>query len=160
MLYYKIGNLLDAPQKIIAHQVNCKGKMGSGIAKQIREKYPIVYEQYMQFYNWDLEKGVLPKTLGGQACFIKVNDNREVVNLYGQVDYGYDGKRYTNYALLSLALNEMFYLLKENGNTEVAIPYKMGCDRGGADWNIVEKLLEDFSNLYGVDVYIYSLNNY
>lgn len=160
MLHYKVGNLLDAPQKVIAHQVNCQGKMGSGVAKAIRDKYPIVYEQYMSFYNWNLQKNMPPKMPGGQAAFIKVNDNREVVNLYGQVDYGYDGKRYTNYALLSLALNEMFYLLKENDDIEVAIPYNMGCDRGGADWHVVEALLEDFSNLYNIDVYIYSLEGY
>lgn len=160
MLHYKVGNLLDAPQKVIAHQVNCRGKMGSGIAKQIRDKYPIVYEQYMSFYSWNLGINQPPKMLRGQADFIKVNDNREVVNLYGQIDYGYDGKRYTSYALLSLALNEMFYLLKENDDIEVAIPYNMGCDRGGADWRVVEALLEDFSNLYGIDVYIYSLEGY
>lgn len=34
MLLYRIGNLLNAPQKVIAHQVNCQGKMGSGVAKQ------------------------------------------------------------------------------------------------------------------------------
>ena len=28
MLLYRIGNLLNAPQKVIAHQVNCQGKMG------------------------------------------------------------------------------------------------------------------------------------
>lgn len=31
---------------IICHQVNCQGVMGSGIAKQVREKYPVVYRDY------------------------------------------------------------------------------------------------------------------
>jgi hypothetical protein len=113
----------------------------------------------MYFYNLNIEK-TPSKCLGGQAFFIKIDDNREVVNLYGQIGYGYDGKRYTNYVLLFLALNEMFYLLQEDQEVEVAIPYKMGCDRGGADWKIVEALLEDFSKLYGINVYIYSLNGY
>ena len=38
MLHYRVGNLLNAPQKVIAHQVNCQGKMGSGVAKAIRDK--------------------------------------------------------------------------------------------------------------------------
>lgn len=34
MLLYRIGNLLNAPQKVIAHQVNCQGKMGGGVEWQ------------------------------------------------------------------------------------------------------------------------------
>lgn len=34
------GNLLDAPFQFIAHQVNCRGVMGAGLAKQIKQKYP------------------------------------------------------------------------------------------------------------------------
>lgn len=34
MLYYKTGDLLDAPQTYIAHQVNCQGKMGAVLQKQ------------------------------------------------------------------------------------------------------------------------------
>ena len=37
-VYFKIGNLLDAPVDYICHQVNCQGRMGSGIAKQIKAK--------------------------------------------------------------------------------------------------------------------------
>ncbi|WP_411668007.1 hypothetical protein [Bacillus subtilis] len=33
------GDLLEAKENIIAHQVNCKGVMGSGIALQIKKKY-------------------------------------------------------------------------------------------------------------------------
>lgn len=38
------GNLLDSTTDIICHQVNCQGKMSSGVAKAIREKYPKVYD--------------------------------------------------------------------------------------------------------------------
>ena len=40
------GDLLDAKETIIAHQVNCQKRMNSGVAKAIREKYPIVFERY------------------------------------------------------------------------------------------------------------------
>mgnify|MGYP002508800364 CR=1 FL=1 len=38
---YKIvnGNLLDATEAMICHQVNCQGAMNSGVAKGIRNKY-------------------------------------------------------------------------------------------------------------------------
>lgn len=40
------GNILDAEEDIICHQVNCKGVMGAGLAKQIKSKYPNVYKDY------------------------------------------------------------------------------------------------------------------
>lgn len=37
-----------APQTRIAHQVNCRGKMGSGVALAIKQKYPEVYQKYSE----------------------------------------------------------------------------------------------------------------
>lgn len=37
-------DLLEFKCDIFCHQVNCQGRMGSGIAKQIRNKYPIVFD--------------------------------------------------------------------------------------------------------------------
>ena len=43
------GNLLDSDATVICHQVNCQGKMNSGVAKAIRNKYPRVYEEYVGY---------------------------------------------------------------------------------------------------------------
>ena len=40
------GNLFDSHAHIIAHQVNCQGAMNSGVAKQVRERFPHVFEMY------------------------------------------------------------------------------------------------------------------
>lgn len=40
------GDILQASEDIIGHQVNCQGVMGAGLAKQIRNKYPHVYDEY------------------------------------------------------------------------------------------------------------------
>ena len=44
------GNILTFPERdedtIICHQVNCKGVMGAGLAKQIRDKWPVVFDEY------------------------------------------------------------------------------------------------------------------
>ena len=62
MIKYKIGDLLTAPQKCIAHQVNCQGVMGSGVAKAIRNEYPKVYKEYKEFSNYwtRTNKAMLP----------------------------------------------------------------------------------------------------
>ena len=79
MLHYRNGNLLNASQKVIAHQVNCQGKMGSGAAKAIRDKYPKVYETCLNTCAYNLSNGNSPEHLGGEIEFVKINDNREVV---------------------------------------------------------------------------------
>ena len=38
MIIEKQGNLMQANAWIVAHQVNCKGVMGAGVAKQIRNQ--------------------------------------------------------------------------------------------------------------------------
>ena len=42
MVNYVKGNLLESDCDYICHQVNCQGVMNSGIARQIREKWPII----------------------------------------------------------------------------------------------------------------------
>lgn len=51
MLKFEKGNIVTGDYLIFCHQVNCKRKMGSGLARQIRNKYPEVYSEYMKIEN-------------------------------------------------------------------------------------------------------------
>jgi len=132
------GNLFDTTAPIIAHQVNCQGKMGSGVAKQVREKYPLVYAQYLKFYSvfrlGDLQK-----------VYIDDTNSKSVVNIFGQDKYGYDGNKYTNLAALTKGLFNLYNHTKKSKhitNKRIAIPYNMGCDRGGESWDKVFYILQ------------------
>ena len=46
-IVFKNGDMFSSTANILCHQVNCMGRMGSGIAKTVREKFPNVYEAYM-----------------------------------------------------------------------------------------------------------------
>ena len=139
-LIYKTGNLLDAQTDVIAHQVNCQGVMGSGVAKQIKEKWPNVYKKYTYHVNesYLLEKGPLL----GQCQLVEILDNKYVANLFGQNRFGYDGKRYTSYDGIYNALTSLAVQMMDNGMESVAFPYKMSSDRGGADWDIILAMIE------------------
>lgn len=50
------GNILDAPENIIVHQVNCKGVMGAGLALQIKSKYPKAFTEYIKLLDWTQEE--------------------------------------------------------------------------------------------------------
>lgn len=138
---YKVinGDLLNAHVDFICHQVNCQGKMGSGVAKAIRDKYIAVYEQYRAYVNKVVDKSKLL----GHVQFIQVSNDPEVkpyyvVNMFTQLDFGYDGKQYTSYEAFKMALAE---INKNCAGYEVAFPWKIGCVRGGADWNTVLNMI-------------------
>ena len=126
-------DIFESGADIICHQVNCQGVMGSGIAKQVREKFPWVYATYKETCN-------SAKTLMGLAQGVYINETQKIINVFGQKNYGYDGKCYTDYNALRYAFENINRWYK--GKT-IAIPYLMGCHRGGGDWNIVYKMIEE-----------------
>ena len=139
MLKQVKGNIFDALHGMICHQVNCQGVMGSGIAKDIKKKFPTVFIEYSKLiYSWGKENcfgkcqivEITPKTLF-------------IVNLFGQFYYGRD-KRYTDYGALSSALASLSVWHKTNchPNFPVFIPFNMGCSNAGGDWREVYNIIE------------------
>lgn len=151
-VHYKIGNLLDAPVDYICHQVNCQGRMGSGIAKQIRERWPVVYEAYITLYN---TKGIdVRYELLGEIQVVNVESNRNIINMFGQESYGYDGRRYTSYDAFWACLGEIKEKVPKG--SKIGFPYKIGCGLGGANWQVIFQMIME---VLGEDyqVYIYTL---
>lgn len=146
MREYKIisGNLLNADVDFIAHQVNCKGVMGSGVAKAIKERYPRVYSEYRAFYEKFISYSSETSHMLGKVQFIPIYDSYNpkkpfyCVNMFTQNGYGYNGKQYTSIAAMRIALQEINNQCK--GYT-VGFPWMVGCVRGGADWNEVLPLI-------------------
>lgn len=147
MIKYINGDVLESGADVILHQVNCMGVMGSGVAKQVREKYPHVYDQY--HYRCSLFKDD-PSCLLGQIQSIKVDKNKYVVNLFGQLDYGRAKKRYTEYYALRTGFKHVNFVFS---GKSIAIPYRMGCGLGGGDWDTVYKIICE--ELTDCDVLIY-----
>lgn len=132
-------NIFESGADVILHQVNCYGVMGSGVAKQVREKYPRVFERYKRLCdNHSDDRSFL---LGLAQC-VKVGEENYVVNLFAQNNFGFDGKCYTYYKALQQCLESVRDYALFAGKT-IAIPYRMSCNRGGGDWNIVYKMIED-----------------
>ncbi len=129
-IVYKKGNLLDAEEPIIVHQVNCMGVMASGVAKAIRDKYPEVFTQYRSVYREECENDLL-----GAVQYVKIN-GVTIVNLFGQKNYLPRGIKHTSYD----ALYNGFSDINKQMEGDIAIP-KIGCGLGGGDWNVVEQII-------------------
>lgn len=120
--------------------------MGAGLAKQLRDKYPGLYEEYKKYFNFANSKSLL-----GDCQLVLVSDGKIIANLFGQLDYGRD-KQYTNYNALKQALALAFNFAKEN-KMSVAIPYGLGCGLAGGDWKEVYKIIKEVFDDYDVTIY-------
>ena len=143
------GNILDAPEDIICHQVNTKSVMGAGLAKQIRNKYPEVYPSYQRYCKGCKDGN--PQNLLGEVQTILCSDGKIVANLFGQYDYGRD-KQYTDYNALKQSLESILTIAKMF-NDSIAIPYGIGCGLAGGSWDIVYSIIEEVFKDYDVTIY-------
>lgn len=140
-------DLTTSEADYICHQVNCQGKMNSGVAKAIREKWPINFTTYMAYYNQNVAKNKGMNTLLGDILFVNPNDYEPktwpespiIINMFGQFDYGYDGQRYTSYDAFDKCLQRIKAHIPKG--KKIAFPYKIGCDRGGAEWTVIYPLI-------------------
>ena len=145
MIVHKKCDIFESGADFICHQVNCQGVMGSGIAKQIKDRYPEVYKAYKKTCNSED-----PKNLLGRVEMLLTSeypDSFGVINIYGQLNYGYDGKCYTDYNALQKAFSEInkyaAAIPRSKEEKTFAFPYKFGCARGGGDWNTVYNMIKE-----------------
>ena len=161
MVTFHNGNILDSGADIICHQVNCQGKMNSGVAKAIREKWPDVYIKYMESNEiiWDKahEHGrmIWNHMLGQiQVVFIADKKTMAVVNMFAQENYGYDGRRYTSYDAFWSCLGEIKRTI--NPGLRIAFPARIGCVRGGANWDVILTMIKEVLGAdYNVEIWDY-----
>lgn len=143
-------DIFESGADVICHQVNCQGVMGSGVARQVKERYPHVFEEYKKRCDVLRHCGGI---LMGTIQTVPINKHQSIANLYAQYRFGYDGKRYTDYMALKNCLVHIYRDFLNTGYT-IAFPYLMSCARGGGDWNIVYKMIEDIFKDYDGDILI------
>ena len=139
MRYIK-GNLITLAQQgefdVIVQGCNCFNKMGSGIAKEIREKYPQAYAVDCETLSGNYNK------LGNYTVMIgkEYGIPFDIVNAYTQYDFlrGRDVFEYISFVLI---------LQKLAHNWPVArfgFP-KIGCGLAGGDEPCIMAMIQKFS---------------
>ena len=143
------GNLFDSTARFIVHQVNCQGRMGSGVALQVKQRFPHVYDEYKKICSNDMlgQIQIVPKKsehIGTLSGYLGRNE-QFIINAFAQDKYGYDGKLYTSLQALQSCFDRICAKVSEknnNFNASIAMPYKIGCCRGGADWDTVFQMIQ------------------
>lgn len=137
------GNILSSTADVICHQVNCKGVMGAGLAKQIKAKYPELFTQYKSMCA---EYGYM---LLGDVFLYKA-EGQFVANLFAQNGFGRD-KRYTDYNAFRNCLKSLKKVVSED--KKVAFPYNIGCGLAGGDWDTIYSIIKEEMSDYQIEIW-------
>jgi len=139
MLNHIKGNLIDLAEQghfdVIVHGCNCQNTMGSGIAKELRARYPGVYDaDCLATQQW---KNPVAK-LGNFSTYTTFNFI--VINAYTQLHYLPRGVDHFEYESFYLILKKLAVL----GGVRFGFPY-IGMGLAGGDKDRIIAMLEDFA---------------
>ena len=140
-MIYDIENsdITKVTSGIVVHGCNAQGVMGSGVAKQLRAKYPTIFEDYLNDLHTMSEKKI-PAL--GQVVYSDIPGNASltIANAITQEFYGRDGKKYVSYDALDLAMARVASFAR-NENEIIHIPYLIGAGLGGGTAEIIIEII-------------------
>jgi O-acetyl-ADP-ribose deacetylase (regulator of RNase III) len=137
MIKHVKGDLLDYYERgeidVLGHVCNCQNVMSSGVALQIKNKYPYAYKAYVEYDTvYGLELGTVSWGFDG---------DKAIANLHAQDDYG-RGRRQLDYEAFYKCLEEVKGMMLHKKYKTVGFPYLIGSDRAGGDFRIVLAMIE------------------
>jgi O-acetyl-ADP-ribose deacetylase (regulator of RNase III) len=150
MIEYISGNIVNEIDGLIVQGVNCQGKMNSGLARVIRNKWPIVFEEYSRIIEFAIDK----ETLLGDFHTILVDYKLVIGNIFSQVYYGYDSKKYADVSAIERGMTQaILFALKHSLKIKTV---RIGCGLGGLSWdNEVKPIFEKLSQKYNIDIMVF-----
>lgn len=140
------GNVFEhVTEGIIVHGCNSLGIMGSGFAKEVKERFPKAFEEYEYYCN--INSGD-PASLLGTVVWVPVTPSLYIANAITQLKFG-TGKRQVNYEAVYNAFENVAEKVKNTFNGEMHVHYPMiGAGLGGGNWDIINEII--FHNLKGI----------
>jgi len=129
----------------IVHGCNAQGVMGSGVAKIVKDRYFEAFKLYAMCLQLKREKN---ESALGKNTYHLENNNFVIVNAVTQEYYGREKKLYTDYDAVRSCFKdireEVEYWHKIYKDVPKVINFPLiGCDRGGGDWDIVAKIIDE-----------------
>lgn len=121
----KHGDVFDTDAFWIGHGVNCRGVMGSGIAKTVRERFPLTYEAY--------KKVCMAENLRPGEVYGIYEHQKVILNIASQNEPGPDARYDWAFDGLLAAAKRVQTSKWTNKPKKIAIP-EIGCGIGGLQW--------------------------
>jgi O-acetyl-ADP-ribose deacetylase (regulator of RNase III) len=144
---YRIGNLVEAPEGVIAHGCNAQGKFGKGAALAVRNRFPEAFAAYMAAHCG-------PGLKVGDVIFAECGSHL-VANCITQRWYGKDGRLYTDYDAVRACMRKLATDPRVRLRGGIAFPL-IGAGLGGGDWTTISQIVE--RELQGIPAVVYTLD--
>jgi len=139
-----IGDILKSNAQTLINTVNCVGVMGKGIALEFKNRFPDMYEDYVQrCQRGEVKPGIpyLYKTLfPPQIINFPTKDHWKSISKVSDIERG---------------LQHLAEHYQEWGITSLAIP-PLGCGNGQLEWRVVGPLIYRFVQGIGIPVEVYA----
>lgn len=150
-------NIVKTDKDIIVQQVNCRGFMGSGLARTLMQRYDNIKREYQKFRLKQLKRVKTDENLLGMVNYVDVYDGKIIANVFGQVDIRKDRNDKTVYTKEDALLQGILAVKEkaEHLNLSVAIPTYIGCGLAGGDWSNIKTAIEEIFKESQVDVEFY-----
>jgi len=133
---YVSGDILSYPCNYIVQQCNCQTTTSKGLSESIFRKWP-------ESNTYNNGKKRVPGTID---VINVTNDNKYIVNLYGQNKPGSVSGTETWQRRLQWFESGLNHLVQHiEPNTVVAFPYMIGCGLAGGNWLHYEPKIMEFS---------------
>ncbi len=155
---YRTGDLLRSDVRVACHGCNAQGRMGSGIAKAVREMFPMAYEAYASAHRG---RGLRVGDVSWAVC----GPGRVVANAVTQKFYGnsaatgvvyvdYEGVRSCLRAINAAASGGVLdaFGAEVGPFGEVGFPL-IGAGLAGGSWRRIASIVEEESRSFRPIVY-------
>jgi len=137
--------------RILIHGANCQQKMGNGVAKALKNKWPQIYDADL---NYNPDKKPFERLGDYSYAVVDINNTRKVIiNAYTQLYYGNDGKRYVSYDAIDQVFEKLKnYFIKHNITDKKIIIPKIGSKLGGGNWDVIAAIIDNHMKDYDLTV--------
>jgi O-acetyl-ADP-ribose deacetylase (regulator of RNase III) len=132
------GNLLKYEGlDAICHGCNCRGVMGAGVAAEIRNKFPKMYDFYKKLCKCgEFELGYIFPAYSSHSEEVKNNGYKAIYNLATQENPGADARL----DAIEDSVGTMIQDAEFHGITSIGVP-RLGAGIGGLKWEDVREIL-------------------
>lgn len=129
----RTGDVFTTEAVYIGHGVNCKGVMGKGIAKTIKERFPLAYSEYEELCSTN-------QPFLSHAQIVNCGDV-SIVNMATQEHPGPDARYDALFVACAEGALKIVAECEESGRQPIMAIPQIGCGIGGLEWGKVETLL-------------------
>jgi O-acetyl-ADP-ribose deacetylase (regulator of RNase III)/uncharacterized protein YwgA len=139
-----IGDIFKSSAQTLTNTVNCVGVMGKGIAEQFKERFPEMYEDYVErCENGDVQLG--------RPYLYRRDRKPRVLNFPTKGHW----RAVSNLSDIRRGMEHVLDKYKEWGIESLAVP-PLGCGNGQLDWRVVGPTLYRYLSEMDIPVELYA----